>query len=50
MVDMYIKKEEMRSLNYMGQLSFNKQTKEYKQVLTRWLPNDLKPKLTLHLQ
>lgn len=28
MVDMYIKKEEMRSLNYMGQLSFNKQTKD----------------------
>ncbi len=32
------------------QLKMLKQTKEYKQVLTRWLPNDLKPKLTLHLQ
>ena len=28
MVDMYIKKEEMRSLNIMGQLSLNKETKD----------------------
>ena len=40
--------EDIATLNQ--QLKMLKQTKEYKQVLTRWLPNDLKPKLTLHLQ
>lgn len=40
--------EDIATLNQ--QLKILKQTKEYKQVLTRWLPNDLKPKLTLHLQ
>jgi len=40
--------EDIATLNQ--QLKMLKQTNEYKQVLTRWLPNDLKPKLTLHLQ
>jgi uncharacterized protein (TIGR02285 family) len=40
--------EDIATLNQ--QLKMLKQTKEYKQILTRWLPNDLKPKLTLHLQ
>ncbi|WP_372858645.1 TIGR02285 family protein [Pseudoalteromonas sp.] len=40
--------EDIATLNQ--QLKMLKQTKEYKQVLTRWLPIDLKPKLTLHLQ
>ncbi len=40
--------EDIATLNQ--QLKMLKQTKEYKQVLTRWLPNGLKPKLTLHLQ
>ena len=40
--------EDIATLNQ--QLKLIKQTEDYKRVLTRWLPNDLKPKLTLHLQ
>ena len=34
MVDIFIKKEEMRSLNYMGQLSLNKEDKSRKKSIS----------------
>ncbi|MEM6983832.1 MAG: hypothetical protein AAF510_12715, partial [Pseudomonadota bacterium] len=40
--------EDIATLNQ--QLKLIKQTEDYKQILTRWLPSHLKPKLGAHLQ
>ena len=40
--------EDIATLNQ--QLKLIKQTEDYKQILTRWLPSHLKPKLEAHLQ